>query len=258
MAKQEGVQREFVCQYTLSYDSQHEGRRTCGARRTLIMRRINPKDKDRPTRTELIADAMLNAQAETCNHGHSFIVDSYERKGAELMIPAAGSTEIMAGEAVPLPVVFRDDDNYDYSMDLTVDHVIDTLQNPDAVAVDASMTRTTILHKAGALEIGVDMAATIKARNSMEKALAHQMATCHVKAMDLMTRAADFPRGREDLEIKMLNVAARLMTVYQQGMETIVKTRNSGKQTIVVKKINIAGGQNVITDTVTGGGRHGE
>lgn len=224
------------------------------------MRRINPKIKTHPTRTELIADAMLSAQAECSNHGHSFMVERYEKKGAELMIPAPGSTEVALGEAVPLPVVFTDGDSYDYSMDLTVDHIVDTLQNPDAVAVDASMSRTTILHKAGALEIGVDMAATIKARNSMEKALAHQLAVCHVKSLELMTKASDYPPGKEDLQVKLLNVACRMMSVYQQGMDTLTRTRNSGKQTIVVKQVHVSGGQNVIADNVTttrGGGEHG-
>jgi len=78
--------------------------------------------------------------------------------------------------------------------------------------------------------------------------------------MECMTKAANFPKGREDLEIKMLNVACRMMSVYQQGMETLAKTRNGGKQTIVVKQVQVNGGQNVIADNVTTrgkGGHHG-
>lgn len=54
-----------------------------------------------------------------------------------------------------------------------------------------------------------------------------------------MLKAANFPKGREDLEIKMLNVACRMMSTYQSGMETLARTRNGGKQTIVVKQVHV-------------------
>lgn len=50
-------------------------------------------------------------------------------------------------------------------------------------------------------------------------------------------------------------LAARLMEVYQKGMETLTKTRTAGKQTITVKQVHVTGGQNVIADKVTTGER---
>ena len=221
------------------------------------MRRIKAKGK-KPTRTEDTANAYLCAHADAAS-GHGFMVDKHEAEYNKLIKPAEGSTEIVIGEAVPLPYVGLNGDEYDMSAAMAVDHIRDTLlQNPGTVAIDASLERTTILHHAGALEIGLDAVESIQAKNSIEKMLVHQMAVCHIKAMEIMTKAADFPRGREDLEIKMLNVAARMMDTYQKGMETLTKTRNAGKQTITVKQVHVTGGQNVIADNVTTrGGSHG-
>ncbi len=160
-----------------------------------------------------------------------------------------------------MPYVYQNEDDYDVSEAMAVDHIRDTLlQDPGATAIDASLERTTILHHAGALEIGMDAVESIQAKNSIEKMLVHQMSVCHIKAMEIMTKAAEFPRGREDLEIKMLNVAARLMDTYQKGLVTLTKTRNAGKQTITVKQVHVNGGQNVIADNVTtkGGSHEGE
>lgn len=223
------------------------------------LKRLQNKEKP-PTRTALSVDAWMSAQAEaTCGRGLAFIIDKHEAEAAELMKPMEGSTEIMLGEAVPLPAVFpEDEDDYDYADDLAISTIRDTLlQEPDTVALDASMARLKIAHDAECLEIAIDTSHSIQARNSLEKMLSHQMAVLHTKSMDCMTKARNFPKGREDLEIKMLNVACRLMDTYQKGMETITRTRNAGRQTItVVKQTNVNGGQNVITDNFTGqGGR---
>lgn len=219
------------------------------------MKPLFPKGK-KPTRTEQAANALLCAQAEAGTSGRAFIVNLHEKECTKLMIPAEGSTEVSMGEVVPLPA----DDVCENSEAIAIDIIRDTLQNPSTVSVDASVERTKILHHACALEIGIDAADSIQAKNSLEKMLVHQMAVCHVKAMELITKVADLPRGREDLEIKMLNVAARMMDTYQKGMETLTRTRNAGKQTITVKQVHVNGGQNVIADNVTtrGGSHEGE
>src|SRR3954462_9768714 len=49
-------------------------------------------------------------------------------------------------------------------------------ERPDMIAVTASERRMELADAAGALELGLDAAATIGARDSLEKALSHQMA----------------------------------------------------------------------------------
>jgi len=58
-----------------------------------------------------------------------------------------------------------------------------TVDRPDCVAIEASRDRLELADKAGALEMGLDLADTIQADNSMEKMLVHQMAAVHNSAM---------------------------------------------------------------------------
>ena len=139
--------------------------------------------------------------------------------------------------------------------DTTAAFVIkDTLLDPDSPSVDASTERTELLLAAGALEIGIDAASSIQAQNSIERMLAHQMALCHVNGMRLMTEAMDLYPGdsvAQSLQIKRMNLAARLMDCYQKAFDTLTKSRTAGRQTIVVKQVHVTGGQNVIADKVT-------
>ena len=74
-----------------------------------------------------------------------------------------------------------------------MDPFIDTVrERPDMLAIDASRWRMELASKADVLTLGVDAAATIKAENSLEKMLAHQMAAAHAAAMT-HTVCADRP-----------------------------------------------------------------
>ena len=64
-----------------------------------------------------------------------------------------------------------------------------------------------------------------------------------------------YSQNAELVMIKRTNLAARLMEVFQNGMETLTRTRTAGKQTITVTQVHVTGGQNVIADSVTTGGR---
>ena len=61
-----------------------------------------------------------------------------------------------------------------------------TVDRPDCVAIEASRDRLELADKAGALEMGLDLADTIQADNSMEKMLVHQMAAAHNSAMRMI------------------------------------------------------------------------
>lgn len=54
-----------------------------------------------------------------------------------------------------------------------------------------------------------------------------------------------------------MNLAARLIDVYQKGFDTLTRTRTAGKQTITVKQVHVTGDQNIISDQVTTGGLKG-
>jgi hypothetical protein len=81
--------------------------------------------------------------------------------------------------------------------------LLDTVQNPTYITADASRDRLDLAQQAGALETALDAATTIDAANSLEKMLAHQLATAHRSAMKLsgeVNRRVDYlanVRGEE-------------------------------------------------------------
>jgi hypothetical protein len=167
--------------------------------------------------------------------------------------------------------------------------VYDTLKtSPDMVNATASRERLSLAANAGALIMGTDIAETIRARNSLEKMLAHQLGAVHLLAMkfnekasrhlDLHTLHADGGRWiigvgaketgqQRDLQILLVeasraaNTATRLASVFQEGLLTIDRIRRGGKQTVKVVHVHqhVAvkdGGQAVIAGgDVKGGGR---
>ena len=66
-----------------------------------------------------------------------------------------------------------------------------TVEDPDAVTVDASRDRLDLTAEAHCLALAADAAETIQAQNSLEKMLAHQMTAAHVASMKLIGRAED-------------------------------------------------------------------
>jgi hypothetical protein len=194
------------------------------------------------TRTQQLVDNSHDMRYELTRDTPA-LMPYFERRAGELAKPE-DLPEISGGEVLPS----------DSSM------IRDTLRSPNTTALDASIERTSLLESAGALEIGLDAAQSIGAKNSMEKMLAHQMAVCHESAMRMMAEAMNKPsfnQNAEMLMIKKVNLAARLMDVYQKGFDTLTKSRTAGKQTITVKQVHVNGGQNVIADKVTTGGLKG-
>jgi hypothetical protein len=130
---------------------------------------------------------------------------------------------------------------------------VDTVrERPDMLAIDASRQRMELADKAKALELGLDAAATIRAENSVEKMLAHQMAAAHTMAMELQTEARELIRHykrtghvHQSLSIeagRMFNASARMMESFQHGMLTLQKIRSGGKQVVVVQHIAVGDG----------------
>ena len=154
-----------------------------------------------------------------------------------------------------------------------------TVERPDCVAIEASRDRLELADKAGALEMGLDLADTIQADNSMEKMLVHQMAAVHNSAMRMtalvnrrMESMATIPDRLTMQNIERLNIetcrlagtATRMMNTFQQGMLTLQRVRTGGEQRVVVEQHQYVtrvedGGQAVIGPKVRtrGGVRNG-
>ena len=126
----------------------------------------------------------------------------------------------------------------------------DTLSDPDLVAVEASEARGRLMMANDIVALGVDVANTVKAANTAEKLLAHEVALAHKVAMDQVHMAA---RERDPaIEMRRLNVAARMMATVQQGMLTLQRLKTGGTQTVVVQHVRIeSGGQAVVGNIQT-------
>jgi len=135
----------------------------------------------------------------------------------------------------------------------------------------ADNERLGLASEARADELAIDMAESVGAETSLEKAMAHQLAAAHALALRVIGRANleiegmhrfDRQGQRETMvEVARLsNAAARLMQTYQQGALALTKIRGGGAQTIVVQHVQVNdGGQAVIAGQARGAsGKGGE
>ena len=141
----------------------------------------------------------------------------------------------------------------------------DTVQCPDLTTAFASKSRVELACEANALELAVDAAETIGAKNSLEKMLAHQVAACHSSAMKLIGKAEKELARSDKLNeqyrhnsvltaTRLFGVATRLMSTCQGAAETIQKLRTGGKQVVTVQHVQVNdGGQAVVAGNLNRG-----
>lgn len=129
----------------------------------------------------------------------------------------------------------------------------ETMEDPDMINLDASTTRLELLAETNVLPLGIDVAESIQAKNSVEKMLAHQMATAHVMVMQLL---AKIQRAEDTVDISRLtNASARLMTTFQEAIKVLQKMRSGGRQIVTVQHVNVSdGGQAVVSGNIKTGG----
>lgn len=147
-------------------------------------------------------------------------------------------------------------------------YLVDTVaQDPDMLSAEASFERVELAENAQALNLAVDAAETIGARNSVEKMLAHQMAAAHKLAMDFISGSRAtmeaYAHGGHvhphcSVEAaRMANTAARLMSSYQSAMLALDRIRTGGRQVMTVQHVDVRGGQAVVAGTVNAADREG-
>jgi hypothetical protein len=79
--------------------------------------------------------------------------------------------------------------------------------------------------------------------------------------MRMVDRGLSYEHGRSGDQVeacRCLNTAARLMSVFQDGLLTLQRLRTGGNQTLTVQHVNVApGGQAVIGNVQAGGTKRG-
>jgi hypothetical protein len=165
------------------------------------------------------------------------------RLQAEIMIKPPQRIARVAGEAADL------DD-----LGFITGWLVDTLDSPTSISVDASERRLKLAAGAGVLQSAVDAANSAHASNSLEKMLCHQLAAVHGAGMKLVSRVGG--GGMPILEeARLANAAGRMMQVFQEGLLTLQKLKTCGKQTMVVQHVQVSGGgQAVIAGSVKSDG----
>jgi hypothetical protein len=121
----------------------------------------------------------------------------------------------------------------------------DVVKKPQLVHARATRDRLTLLNDVACVEQGLDAADTMQAQNSLERMLAHQLATSHAMAMRFMERAQSHLAGSHASDgnrafshsveaSRLAGTAARLMASYQEGLATLAKIRTGGRQVVKV------------------------
>ena len=211
-----------------------------------------PRGRRAKASNAMLGAARIRAEA----HGPDPFADRYEAQAREAL-PDVYVQHGAGGELVPMERCAEDASPI----------VLDTLEKPDYVAADASRERLELLEQAGALTAGLDTADSIDARDSLERMLAHQLATLHASTMKM---AVQMNRGLERMEAnaasperraaanietcRLAGAMSRLSTTYQTGLATMQRLRSGGKQTYIFQHNHVTdGGQAVIGGTVEGG-----
>ena len=154
--------------------------------------------------------------------------------------------------------------------------IINTIrEKQDMVTARASHQRLKLT--GNALLLAVDAADSIKARNSLERMKAHQLAALHRLGMKFADKSEAL-LAQVDLGIsgwrpaselqaasveaaRLGNAAVRAFGAYNDGMLALDRIRRGGKQTVTVVHQNVAvgpGGQAVVAGNVRGGAPGGK
>ncbi len=195
------------------------------------------------------------------NDYHKMIARDLEEQAGKLMEHQGNIILHESGEAIPETISDPAVDSF----------LIETMEaGPSQLAIDASHERLDLLTNLGfdAVEIGLDASASINAANSLEKMLAHQLGTVHLMAMKFMKTSQEqltlsensygvHPKvvtAHAEAAVKYANTSIRLMNTYQKALQSLVKMRTSGQQTVRVihQYIQVSeGGKAVVMDKLT-------
>lgn len=124
---------------------------------------------------------------------------------------------------------------------------------PEIVMNDSATHRGELLTYLGTDCAAMAMTAEldIKAENSLEKMLAHQLAVAHKGSMELMTKGF----FEEDVlsKARVMNIAIKMMEVFQKGLLTSQRLKSGGSQNIVVQHVTVSGGGQAVIGNIKGG-----
>ena len=113
------------------------------------------------------------------------------------------------------------------------------LREPDLLDVEVTIQRTQLADRAGVFEMAIEASESVRAKNSIQRMQAHQLALAHKYAMDLM---ADAAKQRDPIiKVKLINCSARLMDAYSKGALALQRLQLGVNQIVQVQHVQVNG-----------------
>lgn len=113
------------------------------------------------------------------------------------------------------------------------------LKEPDLLDAEVTIKRTDLADKAGVFELAIEASESVKAKNSIQRMQAHQLALAHKYAMELM---ADASKQKNPIfKVKLMNCSARLMETYSKGALALQRLQSGASQVVQVQHVQVNG-----------------
>ena len=158
-----------------------------------------------------------------CDLGEASLLD---KQSIALITPPIPLKSGAGGEIIP-PV------------DLGLSGLELSLKEPDLLDAEVTIKRTNLADKAGVFEMAIEAAESSKAKNSVQRMQAHQLALAHKYAMELM---ADASKQRDPIiKVKLMNCSARLMEAYSKGALALQRLQTGASQVVQVQHVQVNG-----------------
>ena len=152
--------------------------------------------------------------------------DELDREAQALLTPPEPLQTGLGGEIIP-PV----DDG--------LPGVELTLQKPDLLNLEASVQRSSLIERAGVLELGIETAKDTRAEGSVQKMISHQMAAAHKRAMNLLAESQE--AKDVDVACKKARTAAKMMDAFSRAALTLQRLQTGASQVVQVQHVQVNG-----------------
>ena len=170
-----------------------------------------------------VAASTTDPIRRACDLGES---DDLASQSMALMTPSAPLKTSFGGEVIP-------------TVDQGLPGLELALKEPDLLDVEVTIQRTQLADRAGVFEMALEASESVRAKNSIQRMQAHQLALAHKYAMDLMVDAS---KQRDPIiKVKLINCSARLMEAYSKGALALQRLQQGASQIVQVQHVQVHG-----------------
>lgn len=113
------------------------------------------------------------------------------------------------------------------------------LENPDLLSAEVTIQRSDLAEKAGVFEMAHEVTRSCRAKNSVQRMQAHQLAAAHKYAMELLGDASKV--NDPAVKVKLINASARLMEAFSKGALALQRLQTGASQVVQVQHVQVNG-----------------